>query len=40
MQKIVLSGQRGNYSSFSQLNPDESVDDVILHEVKEIGTHM
>ncbi|KAG8181663.1 hypothetical protein JTE90_009825 [Oedothorax gibbosus] len=40
MQKIVLSGQRGNYSSFTQLNPDESVDDVILHEVKEIGTHI
>nr|AII97861.1 BLTX493 [Nephila pilipes] len=40
LQKIVLSGQRGNYSSFTLLNPDESVDDVIHHEVKEIGTHI
>ncbi|KFM59608.1 hypothetical protein X975_24184, partial [Stegodyphus mimosarum] len=40
MQKIVLSGHRGNYNSVTQLNPDESVDDVIHHEVKEIGTHI
>ncbi|GBO28736.1 Trafficking protein particle complex subunit 13, partial [Araneus ventricosus] len=40
LQKIVLTGQRGNYCSFTQLNPDESVDDVIHHEVKEIGTHI
>ncbi|GFY76831.1 trafficking protein particle complex subunit 13 [Trichonephila inaurata madagascariensis] len=40
LQKIVLSGQRGNYSSFTLLNPGESVDDVIHHEVKEIGTHI
>ncbi|GFV96640.1 trafficking protein particle complex subunit 13 [Trichonephila clavipes] len=32
LQKIVLSGQRGNYSSFTLLNPGESVDDVIHHE--------
>lgn len=40
MQKIVLAGHRGNYSSVTKLNPDESVDDVIHHEVKEIGTHI
>lgn len=40
MQKIVLAGHRGNYSSVTKLNPDQSVDDVIHHEVKEIGTHM
>uniref|UniRef100_A0A2L2YC36 Trafficking protein particle complex subunit 13 n=1 Tax=Parasteatoda tepidariorum TaxID=114398 RepID=A0A2L2YC36_PARTP len=40
MQKIVLAGQRGNYSTFTELNPDHSVDDVIHHEVKEIGTHI
>ncbi|XP_054721599.1 trafficking protein particle complex subunit 13-like [Uloborus diversus] len=40
MQKIVLAGHRGNYSTVAQLKPDESVDDVIHHEVKEIGTHI
>lgn len=40
MQKIVLTGHRGNYNSVTKLNADESVDDVIHHEVKEIGTHI
>lgn len=38
-QRIVLS-VHGNENIIPRLLPDESVDDVIHHEVKEIGTHI
>lgn len=36
-QRIALSGHSVDPS---ELKPDESVDHVIHHEVKEVGTHM
>lgn len=40
MQKIMLIGHRNDSSLITELKPDDSVDDVIHHEVKEIGTHI
>jgi hypothetical protein len=34
----MLSG--ANSDPISDLGPDQSIDDVIHHEVKELGTHM
>jgi len=38
-QRIPLSGQ-GSSAVLTELAPDQSVDDVIHHEVKEIGVHI
>ena len=35
---MTLSGT--NSKAVDELPPDESIDDVIHHEVKELGTHM
>ncbi|KAK3089805.1 hypothetical protein FSP39_006667 [Pinctada imbricata] len=37
-QRLMLSG--ANSQGTSELGPDHSIDDVIHHEVKELGTHM
>jgi len=38
-QRLSLSGGSGQPAA-SELAPDDSIDDVIHHEVKELGTHM
>jgi len=38
-QRLNLSGGSGQPTA-AELAPDESIDDVIHHEVKELGTHM
>jgi len=38
-QRLTLAGINGN-SAASQLDPSQSIDDVINHEVKELGTHI
>jgi trafficking protein particle complex subunit 13 len=37
-QRLTLSGS--NPQTSNELAPDDSIDDVIHHEVKELGTHM
>ncbi|KAK3591158.1 hypothetical protein CHS0354_029005 [Potamilus streckersoni] len=37
-QRLLLSGV--NLNPASELNPNQSIDDVIHHEVKELGTHI
>lgn len=37
-QRLILTGVNTQPTSF--LKPNESIDDVIQHEVKELGTHM
>jgi len=38
-QRLNLSGGSGQPTA-AELAPDDSIDDVIHHEVKELGTHM
>ena len=38
-QRLNLSGGSGQPTA-TELAPDDSIDDVIHHEVKELGTHM
>jgi len=38
-QRLNLSGGSAQ-STVAELLPDDSIDDVIHHEVKELGTHM
>jgi len=38
-QRLNLSGGSAQ-STVAELAPDDSIDDVIHHEVKELGTHM
>jgi len=38
-QRLNLSGGSAQ-STAAELAPDDSIDDVIRHEVKELGTHM
>lgn len=37
-QRLMLSG--ADVPATDELGPDQSIDDVIHHEVKELGTHM